>query len=1136
MTAGGFMQFGNFRLFVTLAALCVAAAPVVAGVVHHDLDVRIDPGGRRLEVVDRVSFVETVAADESGAFRFVLHAGLAPRVVSPGWTLRAEEGPVVAGFLGINATTDTVDSNVPLEAFLLIPGENAEGAVELVYGGVIHHELATQGEEYQRSFSETPGIIDERGVFLAGTSFWVPTFGDDLLTFDLEVGALEPPWDVVSQGRRTVHEIDDDGLRTTAWSLEHPTEEIYLIAGPWNEYGRKAGNVEVFAFLRDQEPGLAQKYLDATARYLVLYEEMLPPFPYASFALVENFWETGYGMPGFTLLGPRVIRFPWILTSSYPHELLHNWWGNSVYVDFDTGNWCEGLTAYMADHLFAEQRGEGATYRRATLKKFTDMVSAGEDFPLSDFGSRHSAASEAVGYGKSLMLFHMARRSVGDEAFLEALSLFDREHRFSRASFSDIADAFTDETGGDWVPFIKEWVERTGAPRFEIREARVEEGAPGEAPWRVAIHLRQIQEEGPYPVTVPVAVTIEGQQEPIWAEAGSCARDCIVEVPCSARPLRVDVDPAFDVMRRLDPLEVPPALTTVFGAQKQLFVLPSAASDKEVNAWRQLAADWARPDEPQIVLDSELTTLPDSATWVLGWNNRHGPGLAGRLANQGVSLEAEKVSFGEDELPRGDHSLVLVARAAGDPKAAVAWIAASPGEAIPGLARKLPHYTRYSYLGFRGPEPENVAKGMWQPSSSPLVRNLSDGDMPALQLPERKPLAELPPAYDARSLGQTVAELADPAFEGRGLGTEGLQRATALVEARLQTIGLEPAGDNGFRQRWQWAGGEPEREMELVNLVARIPGRDPKLEGEPVVVLAHLDHLGRGWPDVRQGNEGVVHPGADDNASGVSVLLELARAMASEPPRPRPVVFAVVTGEEAGLIGSHYLLEKLAATDKPFACVNLDTVGRLSDGKLFVLNADTAREWRFIFMGVGYTTGAPIAVVSEPLDASDQVACIENGVPAVQLFTGPTPDYHRPTDTVDTIDAEGMVVVTEAAHEAVGYLAERVDPLTVTIDSDSETEAALEPPRTERRASLGTMPDFAFEGPGVRVHQVMPDSAAEKAGILVGDIVIALDGDEVTDLRTYSGLLKEHEPGDHIEVTILRDSEEVTLRAVLGMR
>ena len=1128
----------SFRLrgFSTIVlVLSITSTWVAAATVHHDLEVRIQPDRNSLQVVNRVSFSDAVTPDENGAYRFVLHAGLEPRVATPGWRLQPQDGPAEAGFLGINATTDTVSENVPLEAYLLIPEGESSGPVELAYGGVIHHELATQGEEYQRSFSETPGIIDDRGVFLAGASFWVPTFGDGLMTFDLAVGGLTPPWDVVSQGRRTLHDIDSEGLRSTSWSLEHPTEEIYLIAGPWHEYSREAGDIEVFAFLRDDDPALAQRYLDATARYLDLYQGMLPPYPYASFALVENFWETGYGMPGFTLLGPQVIRFPWILTSSYPHELLHNWWGNSIYVKYEDGNWCEGLTAYMADHLFAEQRGEGATYRRATLKKYTDMVSAGEDFPLADFGSRQSAASEAVGYGKSLMLFHMARRAVGDEAFLAALSLFDREHRFSRASFSDIADAFTDETGGDWVPFIEEWVDRTGAPRLEIREAQVEEGAPGEAPWRVAVHLRQVQDEQPFPVTVPVAVTIDGQEEPVWAEAGSCARDCIVEVPCSARPLRVDVDPAFDVMRRLDPLEVPPALSTVFGAEDQLFVLPASASDEERAAWRQLAADWARPDEPSIVLDSELSTLPDTPTWVLGWSNRFGPEISGRLAEQGVSMNVASVALAGDELSKSDHSLVLVARAKGDPTAAISWVTAAPTEAIPGLARKLPHYTRYSYLGFRGPEPENTAKGMWQPLSSPLVRNFSDGDLPVLKLSARVPLADLPPAYDAQSLKQTVAELADPALEGRGLGSDGLEKATVLVEARLGAARLEPVGDDGMRQSWRWTGGEPEREMELVNLVARVPGRDPKLSDEPVLVIAHLDHLGFGWPDVREGNENKVHPGADDNASGVAVLLELARAMAAEPPRPRPVVFAVVTGEEAGLLGSRHLLASMLPDTKPFACVNLDTVGRLADGKLYVLNADSAREWRFIFMGVGYTTGAPVAVVSEPLDASDQVACIEAGVPAIQLFTGPTADYHRPSDTVDTIDADGMVVVTEAAHEAIGYLAERTDPLTVTIAA-ATNEGDAPPARTSRRASLGTMPDFAFEGPGVRVQQVMPGSAAEQSGIEAGDVVVAIDGATVADLRSFSDLLKARVPGDAVEVTVLRGDEEQIVEVVLGAR
>jgi hypothetical protein len=1133
------MSCSRLALLPLLVLLVIAGTGSAADTVHHVLDLRLDPAAHSIEVVDTLGFESAVAPDGEGGYRFVLHAGLEPRVLTPGWRLEPVDGPVASDFFGINATTDTVSETVPLEGYRLVPEDGAARPVKIAYGGVIHHPLATAGEEYQRSFSETPGIIDEQGVFLAGASFWVPTFGGNpLLSFSLVVRGLTVPWDAVSQGRRTRHEIDDSGSRITAWALEHPTEEIYLVAGPWFEFGRRAGEIEIFAFLREDDPALAQRYLDATARYLELYNGMLPPYPYASFALVENFWETGYGMPGFTLLGPRVIRFPWILTSSYPHELLHNWWGNSVYVDFATGNWCEGLTAYMADHLFAEQRGEGATYRRATLKKFSDMVSAGEDFPLSEFGSRSSAASEAVGYGKSLMLFHMARRAVGDESFLAALSLFDREHRFSRASFADLAASFTDASGGDWMPFVREWVERTGAPRLELREVRVEEGAPGEAPWRVVVHLRQVQPEEPFPISVPVAVTVEGREEALWAEAGTCGRDCILEIPAPGRPLRVDVDPEFDVMRRLDPLEVPPALSTVFGAAAPLFVLPAAAPADELDAWRALAADWAKPGAPRTVLDAELEALPDEPVWVLGWQNRFGGGIAAALGDHGVALEADRVLVDGESVPRAEHSLVLVARAAGDPEAAAAWIAAAPAAAIPGLARKLPHYTRYSYLGFRGAEAENVAKGMWRPLSSPLVRNLTEGPMPDLVLPPREPLAELPPAHEADSLARAVARLADPALEGRGLGSEGLAGATAMVEKRLGGDGLAPAGDDGFRQSWRWRGGEPEREMELVNLLARVPGSDPELESEPVLVMAHLDHLGTGWPDAREGNEGLVHPGADDNASGVAVLLELARTMAAEPPRPRPVLFAVVTGEEAGLLGSRHLLQSLGEGGRPFACVNLDTVGRLADGKLFVLNADSAREWRFIFMGVGYTTGAPVAVVSEPLDASDQVACLERGIPAVQLFTGPTPDYHRPSDTADTIDAPGLVVVTEAAHEAVAYLAEREEALTATIagavgDAGSDDEVA---PREARRASLGTMPDFAFEGEGVRVQQVMPGSGAETAGIRAGDVIVAFDGEPVADLRTYSALLKARSPGDEVEVTVLREGGEVRVRAVLGAR
>ena len=1118
-----------------------APAPPATTVVHHDLSVVLEIASHALEVTDTLEFSPTLAMDDQGGYRFLLHQGLAPRVESEGWSIEPIEGPIEGSFFGINATTETVAENVPLEGFRLRPPSPSARRAVLRYGGKIHHPLSMMGEEYQRSFSETPGLIDEQGVFLSGTSFWVPSFGDGMMEFRLEVKGLTPPWDVVSQGGRTAHELSPEGRRRTVWECPHPTEEVYLVAGPWTEYSENSGNTEIFAFLRTPDPALANKYLQATERYLKMYEQMLPPYPYPSFSLVENFWETGYGMPGFTLLGPKIIRFPWILASSYPHEILHNWWGNSVYVDPVEGNWCEGLTAYMADHLLAEQRGEGAVYRRATLKKFTDMVKGGEDIPLTQFRSRHSAASEAVGYGKSMMLFHMVRQITGDPDFIESLRAFARRMSFKRASLSHIAGEFTLHTGILWKPFFLHWATATGAPRLEIAALSVSPGEDAGHPFTLHLTLRQSQKEDPFPFSVPVAVTLEGQGEALVVSQEMAGRETTLEIPCSSRPLRVDVDPAFDVMRRLDPMEVPPALTTLFGEKDPLFVIPEKASPGEQEAWRKLAAAWKGKGAPRLVTDAEIDAIDGGPVWLLGWNNRFGPALAGRLTDQQVALDENVVTIGEENIPRKDHSTVLVARSEGNPEQAVAWVTADPVEAIAGLSRKLPHYTKYSYLGFRGDEPQNMAKGMWVPLSSPLVRVLDTASSPALRLPARKPLTELPPAFDGARMKRTVAHLASAEMEGRGLGSSGLERATAWVESRFREIGLVPAGEQGFRQSWSFEGGQPPRMMTLTNLIGRIEGSDPGLRDRPVMVLAHLDHLGRGWPDVRAGNAGRIHFGADDNASGVAALLELARAMAAGPAPARPVLFAVVTGEEAGRIGSKHLL---ASNEKsrPFACVNLDTVGRLGEGKLMVLNADTAREWRFIFMGVGYTTGVPLAIVKEPLHSSDQISCIEAGVPAVQLFSGPNQDYHRPSDTAEKIDGAGMARIVEAASEVVSYLADRKEPLTVTIPGAKTQGApgghpgAAERPKTGRRVSLGTMPDFSFEGPGVRVQQVMPDSPAAQAGIQAGDVILALGGEKVSDLRSYSAALKKHAPGDQVTITLERDGKTLELKATLKAR
>ncbi len=1125
--------------------LALLLAPsLLAEPIHHELAVQLDPAGRSLVVEDSID-LSNLEPDADGLYHFVLHAGLEPELLTHSWRLKPAPDGERAPFVGINDAAD--GATVPLESWQLSRKRRAGEVVVLRYGGVLHHAIEEGEDDYQRGFSETPGLIDERGVYLGGASAWVPDFDAPLITYGLEVHDLAPEWDVISQGERVEHALPE-GRRQVRWEMSQPTEEIHLVGGPLEETTTELDPLRFHAYLRAPDPGLVHRYGEATRRYAAMYEGLLGPYPFASFSLVENFWETGYGMPGFTLLGSKVMRFPWILASSYPHELLHSWWGNSVYVDYEQGNWCEGITSYLADHLIAEQKGEAVAYRRSSLQKFDDFVGSGDDFPLEAFDARGSAASEAVGYGKSMMLQHMLRRRLGDEAYLAALRAFYAEHQWTQASWADMAAAFEAQQPGAQA-FMEPWIARTGAPQLRIAEASVH--VTDAHPFSVKLTLEQTQQAEPFPLQVPVAITMKGLTEPAWHMVDCADTRCEAVLPCEAEPLRLDVDPLFDLMRDLDPHELPPALSTVQGDDDAVFVLPSAASPEELEAWKALATAW-EPEASQ-VLDSELEALPAGGAWVLGYDNQHAMAVQQAIGAQGVVVGDEHIQIGADVAPRTEHSVVLVGRVPTAPGAAWAWVAADPLAAVPGLTRKLPHYSKYGYLAFEGDEPTNVMKGLWEAQGSPLTVNLSDEPLVPFVAPEGDALAELPPRFDGQALGTWVDRLADPALKGRGLGSAGLTTATAEVAQALQALGLEGAGDEGgFRHSFP-LGGAP---FPGVNIVARIPGSDPALASDPILVMAHLDHLGLGEADAPAERRGQIHPGADDNASGVAVLLGLAGAMAAEPPRARPVVFAVTSAEEVGALGSRALVASLSeAGAPPFACLNLDSVGRLSDGRLYVLNARSAREWRHIMMGVGFTTGIDVAIVREPLDASDDVACLDAGIPAIQLFTGPHADYHQPSDTPDKIDREGLAAVAEAAYQAVDYLAERRDPLTsgLELGARKRPEAAgghpggghpgghpggghpgAEPGR--RKVGLGTTPDFAFSGPGVRVQEVREESPAARAGVLAGDVLLAIDGVGIQGLRELGTQLRAHQAGDTVTIRLRRDEQELELQATLEER
>jgi hypothetical protein len=498
--------------------------------------------------------------------------------------------------------------------------------------------------------------------------------------------------------------------------------------------------VQTYAFLRTADAGMAARYLSATAQYLQMYEGMFGGYPYGKFALVENFWETGYGMPSFTLLGEQIIRFPFILTSSYPHELLHNWWGNGVFVDLSGGNWCEGLTAYLADHLFAEQRGQGSEHRRDILQRVTDYVTPQSDFPVSQFRSRTDSVTEAIGYGKTAMMWNMLRERIGDQSFLEGLRRFYSEQRFRTAGFDDLRRSFETVTGQDLQPFFRQWLTQTGIPDLRLEEAT----RTGN---RVTVTLAQV---GPprFSLDVPVALyTAHGVTlRTIAVSADEPHVRASFELPEPAT--RVAIDPQFQVYRRLSALETPPSLSRAFGAVAVLIVAPAGAAAARyaglLKAWSRAGVD--------IVEDDKLIALPhDRPVWILGSSNRF-VGVAGAaLEAYDTRLDSSGLRVGQTVYAADSKSLVATARNPENPSTVLVFVSAPTAAAADGLARKLPHYGKYSWLVFSGDAPDNEAKGEWLTSQSPLVHDF-EPQTGAGSLPVRRPLADLPPPAAAARL------------------------------------------------------------------------------------------------------------------------------------------------------------------------------------------------------------------------------------------------------------------------------------------------------------------------------------------------------------------------------------------------
>src|SRR5262245_37161707 len=362
-----------------------------------------------------------------------------------------------------------------------------------------------------------------------------------------------------------------------------------------------------------------------------------------------------------------------------------------------------------------------------------------------------------------------------------------------------------------------------------------------------------------------------------------------------------------------------------------------------------------------------------------------------------------------------------------------------------------------------------------------------------------------PPVADAaRGVGALadVRYLADDALAGRLAGSPGERCAGGYIAGEFAKIKLRPAGDDGtFFQSLSLAsalnphapGGTGR------NVIAALDGADPRRKDEWIVIGAHYDHLGEGGnPSSLAPEDKGIHNGADDNASGVSVVLSAARALAAGPRPARSVLFIAFTGEESGLLGSTHFVAHPTIAGRIIAMINLDMVGRLGQGPLIVYGVDTAEEWRALVEPAATRAGITIATRGEGYGPSDHTAFYTKDIPVLHLFTNTHTDYHKPDDDADKIDGPGLEKVTKMVVEIVSAAAARPEQLTLR-------RGAGKPPSANQAGTggtyLGSVPDFSPVDRGVKLSGVTPGSPADKAGVRAGDIIVGMGKIDVEDLQ-----------------------------------
>ncbi len=374
-----------------------------------------------------------------------------------------------------------------------------------------------------------------------------------------------------------------------------------------------------------------------------------------------------------------------------------------------------------------------------------------------------------------------------------------------------------------------------------------------------------------------------------------------------------------------------------------------------------------------------------------------------------------------------------------------------------------------------------------------------------------------------------VVYLSDDKLEGRVTGSEGEKEAGDYIAKRFKDLGLEPKGTDGYFQEFTFKPKtDPHSEVKFTksSTDSTITGRNvlgyiDNDASQTIVIGAHYDHLGYNeyGGSLYRGEEKQIHNGADDNASGVAVLLNLASKL-KKSNKGNNYLFMTFSGEEMGLLGSNYFVKNATIpTDSINYMLNMDMVGRLkADSTLAVYGTGTSPIFKQVIKA--HNDKFKLIEKESGVGPSDHTSFYLNDVPVLHFFTGQHEDYHRPSDDYDKLNYEGMATISSYIYDII-------------TDLDDNGELAFKKTKNESdsaprfKVTLGVVPDYMFDGKGMRIDGVSEEKPAQKAGLQKGDVVIQLGDIEVKDMMSYMKALSKFEKGQTTTVKVQRGEKVV---------